>query len=725
MTSRKPARLSRPKQAALLGFMLAVGCASCGGSNDGKRNDNSGRAEIAGQVLSLDGRPVVGARIVGNRRQTTTDGRGRFRLTGAYEAQWITAKHADYISRTRAASPGSPVLLRLTPDDGKTISVQFGGDVMFGRRFYTDGLLTKTSRVSEHLALLEHVNPVLENADITVVNLETPLISMPYFTYPHRPARFHQTKQYVFASHTSSARALKDAGIDVAGLGNNHLYDALEPGVMHTIQALHRAGFKEGRGHFGAGASDAEAWRPAVVRRRRQSIAILGCTTIYGEEHHVTYVVEGAGKGGSAACDETQIRARVAALRRRHYTVVVMVHGGFEYVPRPSRNVRRLTEVARAAGATLVIDGHPHVVGGFSWNGRSLAAWTMGNLLFDQTVWPTFQSYLLTVHLRRGRVIRAYTEPLLIDDYIPQGVTGDLADSVAREAAGVERGPFVLEDGSMEVDIGGVAKHRQSRASLRGSRRGTIFRIDRGTRLSGLSPPDKTQPGRDLLWVGGFEDEDVDAQADPDALWTLSESAVLAPSFACTGKSGVRIQRVPSNQSAAVLTPSHRVLVDQGRELSLVGMVRPSALARPTVDLSIYRRTRGPSDQQKRLRIPQHRRRAWLPFRLDLTVPRGVVAVAPYLRLPRSSKGAVTAEFDDVRLIQWERRGALPTSRHRYVRVYGNVEAHLNHDYLPGAAAWAQVGVSRVLGGGPRLSGVVCAHLSGSGRALPARPSAE
>jgi poly-gamma-glutamate capsule biosynthesis protein CapA/YwtB (metallophosphatase superfamily) len=698
---------ARPSQAALAGILLAaVWAAGCdiGGEEKGEAGGGPHANGITGRVLALDGSPVAGARVIARDGEAKTDRRGRFRLGGARRPQWITAKHPEFLSRTRPASPASPTLVRLTPDDGETVSLHFGGDVMFGRRFYdsdedgvtADGLLAPGSGKREHLALLRHVKPLLEDADVTAVNLETSLIDRPYYhLHGRRPGRFHQTKEFAFASHTSSAGALKAAGVDLVDLGNNHLFDALSAGVTQTLGSLHRAGFAEGRGHFGAGESESGAWRAAIIRPRGQPIAFLGCTTITGEEHPVTYVAAGA-KAGAAACDERTLHSRVTALRRRHGAVVVMIHGGFEYRPKPSPRVRRMSAAARAAGATLVVNHHPHVIGGFLWRRRSLTAWTLGNLLFDQNIWPTFQSYVLAVHLRRGRVVRAYVEPLLIDGYRPRGVTGDLADAVAREAAGVEPGPFVVENGSMEVDVDGLGLRRRWGSRLRGTRRGAIYRIGRGAWLSSFSGSGRAQPGRDLLWVGGFEDEDVDPAGGPGGLWILGGSTRLGPRFACSGNAGVRIEREAINTSAALLTSRNRLLVRPGTELSLVGMVRMSANARPAIELAIYPHTKGPPAERERASLPGRRPGAWMPFRLDLTVPPGTAGVAPFLRLDPPVTGPSFVDFDDVRLIEWARPGVPPSLRHPYVRVFGRGRAGLRHDFFPGAADRAWSG-----GGGP------------------------
>jgi poly-gamma-glutamate synthesis protein (capsule biosynthesis protein) len=123
----------------------------------------------------------------------------------------------------------------------------------------------------------------------------------------------------------------------------------------------------------------------------------------------------------------------------------------------PSPLVLKFTDIAREHGADLVINHMPHVVGGFDWDGSSFVAWTLGNFIFDQTVWPTFQSYVLAVHMRGDEVVRAYAEPIMLEGYISKGLTGGLAEYVVREGAGREVGPFIMEAGAVEVDIGGRA----------------------------------------------------------------------------------------------------------------------------------------------------------------------------------------------------------------------------------------------------------------------------
>ena len=131
---------------------------------------------ITGRVVDMDGNPIWGASVISQGSNTASDPDGWFDLPSENNPEWITVKSDGYISRTRAGAPGLPVLFRLTPDDGKTIVIHFGGDTMFGRRFFdpneddntSDGLLSTSPDVESHFKLLEPVKPLLENADFTV-----------------------------------------------------------------------------------------------------------------------------------------------------------------------------------------------------------------------------------------------------------------------------------------------------------------------------------------------------------------------------------------------------------------------------------------------------------------------------------------------------------------------------------------------------------------------------
>jgi poly-gamma-glutamate synthesis protein (capsule biosynthesis protein) len=649
----------------------------------------------------MDGNPIWGANITSQNNSTTSAPDGWFEMTSENTPQWITVKSDGFISRTRAGAPGLPVLFRLTPDDGKTTVIHFAGDTMFGRRFFdpnedddiSDGLLSTTPDVQSHFKLLEPVKPLLENADFTVVNFETTLSEQAYFPVREpRPLRFHATAEYVYASHPNSVMALKQAGVDIVGIGNNHNYDMFEEGLNTSLSTLDQVGML----HFGAGKNEAGAWAPTIITSKGQTIAFMGCTTVSLPSASITktdvrYVaLDAQKKGGAAYCSDSRIRSEIAKVRPQVDMVVFMVHGGKEYQRTPTDRIRRLTQIAREAGAALVINHHPHVVGGFSAGDQSLVAWTIGNFLFDQTVWPSFETYMLAVYLREGKVIRAYAEPLIIDGYLPHGLTGELADFVARGAAGREPGPFIVESGAMEVDFGGHAIQNSYTQTIDSSSElGQVIAVPPSQWISDFKGTGKLRLGRDLLWIGGFENDEVDATSRVAPLWDLVSGEVqIGQDYAYEGETGIRLTRGSSNIKDVVTTNLHRLRVDPGIKLSVTGMIRASRGATAFLQISWYPDTLGPSFGQTTEPIAVESYDQWQSFHFDAEVPAGAVAVQVFLRLTPPVQGNVTADFDNIRVIEWASENAAYSLMYDHALLTGSGELTFTQQILPGAEQW-------------------------------------
>ncbi len=299
-------------------------------------------------------------------------------------------------------------------------------------------------------------------------------------------------------------------------------------------------------------------------------------------------------------------------------------------------------------------------------------------------MWPTFQSYLLTVHLRKGRVVRAYTEPLAIENYTPRAIGGRLAEPIAREAAGRETGPFVIEDGAVEVDVENTARVTRREVALRAAAGGRVLEVGSGWAV-GRDGSGRVEGGRDLLWLGSFEDSDVDDDDTPEAMWTLGGAGAITPEAARAGRHGLELSRNSRDQGSAVAAPRHRLLLEPGRRLTIAGDFRGSTAARARVRVSFYEDTKGRSSAFQVKRLEGSGR--WRPFRLDVTVPAETVAVGLYLKLEAPRSGDVAAHLDDLKVIQWAPLPDRPSALPEYVRTRGAARLTLENRRLPGGPA--------------------------------------
>ena len=673
-------------------FLPLLGC-------QGRRSAAIDGAFVEARVLDLEGRPLPGVELELAKRRSRSGADGAFRLPSPQQPAWLQARLAGYLPVLRPVLPGQSLLLRLGRDDGKTLVIRAAGDVMAGRRFYTPEagspqppLLAHPDFGHGHRRLLESISPLLRQADLTLVNLESPLLADPVAERRGlRSQRFHPSKDFVFASAPGLAGALRQAGVDVLGLANNHIYDAFEPGLHSTLAILQQAGFRPGVGYFGAGDTPDQAWRPAVQRVRGMTISTLGCNTIHGAQHPWSYVasVEQA-KGGAALCEPARLAAAISAARRRG-PVIVMVHGGNEYQAEPTTPVAEMVQIARLSGASLILNHHPHVIGGLRWDGRSLVADSLGNLLFDQTLWPTFPSLLLEVQMSQGRISRVIGYPLLLQGYRPHLALGELADWILADVAYRQPGPWLIESGLLVADLSGRAVEHRRWQQLPALPRAQapaapLWKLPSGLRFCGERGMSGLEFGRDLIGVGRFEQELLgnDAAAGPAGLWRLAHSdQQVRPEAAHRGRFGVRLQRHASHRQPVLLQPLHRLPVRPGQRLSFLGWIRGSAGARPRLQLSWYSSRRGPSQarlvQPLLLNRPQH----WQPLRLDVVVPEHAVAVGAAIALDPPRWGKTHLDLDDLELVHWQAPGLGKGGG--WLRAQAGGSVCLSDTTLPGA----------------------------------------
>ncbi|MDR6790981.1 poly-gamma-glutamate synthesis protein (capsule biosynthesis protein) [Pseudarthrobacter oxydans] len=617
--------------------------------------------DAEGLVTDETGRPLAGAEVASTAGQpvhTGEDGTFPVDRTAVY-----TARKEGHLTRAAAGTAGAPLRLVLRAEEG-AVSLRFGGDAMLGRRFYEappgqDPHLPPGASVDDHARLLAGVAPLLNDSDVAVVNLESPLVQNPYFGDAERPAGFHPTKDIAFASALESAEALKRSGVDVVTLGNNHAADALGPGITSTMQALDKAGVL----HTGAGLTEDEAWKPAVTTVRGRSLAFISCTTVDGKPGQIPYVA-GPDTPGAAECSTKRLQAAVRDAKTSADVVTVMMHGDVEYQRAQSPVIRKLTEAAQDAGARVVVNGHPHVVGGLASTQNGLAAESMGNLLFDQTLWSTLLGYLLRVEITPDGTPVASTDALSLQDFVPLPAVGGLADASARIAAGTVQGSALLGQQGATVRPGTPEPGKASTHPVPDG----VHRIAPGWWVSG--PGEQVRVGQDLLWgTGSFADQDGHMVAQPSALWTLGQFAEVSSAGACGEGLGLQMLRSPVSQEDVYVSTRHRQQITPGSSLSLIAEVRGASKG-GSIELSWYSGNKGPSSGGVQVPIPESSAdSACEVVRIDAVAPPGITAAQPYLRLapPNSETLSSSLYVDNVRLVEWAATGAAG-------RLYDSVE---------------------------------------------------
>jgi poly-gamma-glutamate synthesis protein (capsule biosynthesis protein) len=277
----------------------------------------------------------------------------------------------------------------------------FLGDVMLGR--------TAEAYVARYGPeyLWEGLGGLVNDADLLVVNLENPL------TTRGRPL----DKPFILRAHPEIGATLQAAGVDVASLANNHALDFGPAGLAETLQALSRWDVVP----VGAGASRAMAEQPAITMVAGVRVATLAYAAPRwrgSEDMPDTSRV--------AWATPERVRAGVRGVRDNADVVVVVIHAGREYDPRPTADLRAAARAALGAGADLVVGHHSHIVGQIERNpGGRLVVYSLGNAVFDMgPIEMAHHGAALRVHVTRQGVSQVELWPFWIDGVRPRLLLG-------------------------------------------------------------------------------------------------------------------------------------------------------------------------------------------------------------------------------------------------------------------------------------------------------------
>ena len=225
-------------------------------------------------------------------------------------------------------------------------------------------------------AALAPMRQLLRGADLTVGNLESTLST------DGSPTQGGDS----FGGTPALVPVLEDAGFDALSLANNHAGDYGERALRQTVGTLQQSRIRP----FGAGDDLAEAAEPAVLSAPDgTTFAFLGFNAI-GETPRADGETPGAlsvrmppRTGPLVEADLARVERAIRSAQRRADVVVVLPHWGTQYTHVPEPVQRTVARRLVAAGADLVVGGHPHWVQGVDAVAGVPVLHSLGNFVFD------------------------------------------------------------------------------------------------------------------------------------------------------------------------------------------------------------------------------------------------------------------------------------------------------------------------------------------------------
>ncbi|MBI4933749.1 MAG: CapA family protein [Actinobacteria bacterium] len=276
-------------------------------------------------------------------------------------------------SSTSTTSTNGSVAPGDLPAPGSTASIVLLGDVMLGRS-------VAPVAQNDGDSIFEPLRATLAGADLALANLESPLTERP-----------HLLGENALEADPVSAELLAEAGFDGMAVANNHAGDAGSATVTDTMSALDALDIAA----IGAGDSLAAATTATVFERNGLRIAVLAFDLTLGGPS--------AGESaGVATWDPTVAQAAVAAARAASDVVIVGLHGGVEYLPRPDPVLAGVVADLTSWGADVVWGNGAHVsyavtVAANADGHPTVEAPGLGNAVFDQRMPRTQTGTMLEV----------------------------------------------------------------------------------------------------------------------------------------------------------------------------------------------------------------------------------------------------------------------------------------------------------------------------------------
>jgi poly-gamma-glutamate synthesis protein (capsule biosynthesis protein) len=297
---------------------------------------------------------------------------------------------------------------RAAAADAEPLLLSAAGDIQVGE---AQGPALLGGEAGIRSLLRGDIVEALRQADLAFANLESPVSSR---------GEPNPKKRYRFHAPPGASAALKDAGFGLMLFGNNHALDFGPDAFNDTLGDLKKAGLPM----VGAGRNLTEAAAARFIEPRRNArLAFVGYAFFPNESYGFSRSDAAAGPSNPGiSADEGAAMRSVRDAAATGAFVVVLAHGGSEYVERPSDAARELYARFADAGASLIVGTHPHVLQGCEARSGALIAYSLGNFLFTGETEPpeALKGAMLDFLEYRGKVRGVAPRPIVAGYYFTE-----------------------------------------------------------------------------------------------------------------------------------------------------------------------------------------------------------------------------------------------------------------------------------------------------------------
>ncbi len=164
---------------------------------------------------------------------------------------------------------------------------------------------------------------------------------------------------------------LKEAGVTLCALSNNHIFDFGKAGMKDTFAELERCGLP----YTGYGQNVQDARKNYILEKDGKKVAVINVC-----EHEYSYALEN--REGAREYDPYDTSDDIMSAKKNADYVIVIYHGGKEHCRYPSPRLLKLCRSMVHHGADVVLCQHSHCIGCYEKYQGSHILYGQGNFHF-------------------------------------------------------------------------------------------------------------------------------------------------------------------------------------------------------------------------------------------------------------------------------------------------------------------------------------------------------
>ena len=286
---------------------------------------------------------------------------------------FISSKNAENTANTSETTDTNVKFANISDkaieEEAYSISLGFIGDICFADNYVPMQHLQEIGSDKLGDGIDTRYIEMMRRMDLMWVNNE--------FVYSDRGEAI-PGKAWTFKAPTANVKYLRELGVDIAGLANNHVFDYGADAFVDTMDTLNAAGIP----YVGAGHDFKEASTPVYLEAHGIKIAYVAASCA----EYTIYTLEAQeNKPGIMWCyDDEKFLDEIRTAAQNADFVVALPHWGTEH---STDLTNKQTSSAKAyidAGADAVIGAHAHNLQGIEYYNSKPILYNLGNFWFDE-----------------------------------------------------------------------------------------------------------------------------------------------------------------------------------------------------------------------------------------------------------------------------------------------------------------------------------------------------